>query len=78
MPAVAERPAPALWPIPDRLIGRHDLARLFDVSLVTVRAWERDGKLPPAVRMGRKPFWPPDAIRAFFEARLAEGRGGAA
>lgn len=49
-------------PLPGRLLGRADLAEVFGVAKSTIAAWERDGRLPRALRIGRKPRWRPDDI----------------
>ena len=46
-----------------QLWGRSDVALIFRVTTETVKKWERDGKLPAAVRIGHKPFWPAEVIR---------------
>ena len=56
---VAETPAE----LAAQLWGRSDVAQVFRVTAETVKKWERDGKLPSAVRIGHKPFWPADVIR---------------
>ena len=53
-------------PIPDtpaRLIGIGEMARLCGVSESTIRAWERRGEIPKAIRLGARLRWRPDQIR---------------
>ena len=53
-------------PIPDipvRLIGIGEMARLCGVSESTIRAWERTGEIPKAIRLGARLRWRPDQIR---------------
>jgi predicted DNA-binding transcriptional regulator AlpA len=52
--------------LPDALLTRADLAKLFRVSSTTLINWEKDGRLPRAVRVGRKPFWTRETIAAFL------------
>ena len=41
----------------DRLINRKQLRRLLPVSTMTIWRWERDGKLPKHLTIGRTSFW---------------------
>jgi predicted DNA-binding transcriptional regulator AlpA len=44
-------------PADDRLINRKQLKQLIPVSTMTIWRWERDGKLPKHVTIGRTSFW---------------------
>ena len=55
-------------PVPDRLVPRTEVAGLFGVSTATIRAWEQDGKIPPAVKVGNKSFWRPGDLARFVGA----------
>lgn len=56
---------------PDRkiLLSIHEVAAILDISHGTVATWEADGRMPPAVRIGRRRLWP----RAVLEAWAAAG-----
>lgn len=41
----------------DHLINRRQLRRLVPVSAATVWRWERDGRLPKHLTIGRTSFW---------------------
>jgi predicted DNA-binding transcriptional regulator AlpA len=49
--------------LPTRLIGLSEMARLCAVSESTVRAWERRGEIPKAIRLGKRLRWRPDQVR---------------
>jgi prophage regulatory protein len=44
------------------------LARLLDVGLRTIRAWDASGKLPEPVRIGGRVVWRLDELRAWLDA----------
>jgi predicted DNA-binding transcriptional regulator AlpA len=46
------------------LLTRADLARLFRTSVWTIQQWEKSGRLPRPVRLGRASLWPQDQIAA--------------
>jgi len=46
------------------LWGRPQVALVFRVSAETVKRWEKQGRLPAPLRIGAKPLWPADVIRA--------------
>ncbi len=52
----------AVEPLPDRLLSRQDLARLFGVHPITIDAWTREGRIPAPIRVGFKPRWHPALI----------------
>jgi hypothetical protein len=54
-------------PLPDRLLDRGDLARMFQVSRETIRDWQKRGLLPGPIVVGTKPFWTPQAIAVLLE-----------
>lgn len=39
-----------------------DLCALLHCSHVTLRRMELDGRIPPAIRVGRRKLWPAEAI----------------
>jgi predicted DNA-binding transcriptional regulator AlpA len=41
----------------DHLINRKQLRRIIPVSAMTIWRWERDGKLPRHLTIGRTSFW---------------------
>lgn len=57
---------------PDGFFRRHDLARRYRVSLVTVWQMTRDGRLPKPIRLGRTLLWPVAQIQK-QEAEWARG-----
>jgi hypothetical protein len=42
-----ELPPPEVWPDPEELVGRKELAALLQIPVETVRFWERTGLMPP-------------------------------
>ena len=52
----------ALAVLPDRLLSRSDISRLFGVHRNTVAVWEKNGNLPPPIRVGGTSRWHPRAI----------------
>jgi predicted DNA-binding transcriptional regulator AlpA len=46
----------------DGYFRRHDLARRYRVSLVTIWQWTREGRLPAPIRVSRALLWPVPAI----------------
>lgn len=57
-PELAEELASLLPPLPDI----HDVSALSGVAVQTLRNKRSAGKLPPAIRVGRRVVWPRDAI----------------
>ncbi len=49
------------------LISRKQLKLLLPVSAMTLWRWEREGRLPPHIVIGRTSFWRVKDIRAFLE-----------
>ena len=47
-------PAPALEPL---LVSANELARLLGLSLRSIRAMDRAGRLPKPLRLGRRVVW---------------------
>ena len=54
----------------DSLLCRKDLARLFSVSLVTISAWTKSGKLPYH-RMGSRIYFKKSEIMQIFNSNVA-------
>jgi predicted DNA-binding transcriptional regulator AlpA len=52
----------------DELISRKQLKKLIPVSTMTIWRWERDGRLPKHVTIGRTSFWRLGQILAVIEA----------
>jgi predicted DNA-binding transcriptional regulator AlpA len=61
----------AAGPYVPELFTVADLARMFRVTLETVRHWHRTGRLPPAQRMGRRLLWPKKEVEAFAREKKA-------
>ena len=64
-----------LHPTPDPLLSLSDVLTLIGVSESTWWAGVADGKFPPAVKCGRRSFWPQSTIAAFIES-LKRGQSG--
>ena len=61
-----------------RLLRRSDLATLFGVNVATIAIWEREGKLPRAIRLSARSLrWRSDAIERLIGQvpELTESRG---
>ena len=74
--AVLALPPEGVWPPPDTLITRRQLAELYGVTVEVIRAWERRGKGPPKVTdLKRGDFSPAlyrcGAARAWLEDAIA-------
>lgn len=52
-----------------RLVSVEVLARRWTAKPDSLRAWERRGILPPAVRIGRKMYFREEDLLAFLERR---------
>ena len=52
----------------DGLISRKQLKQLIPVSSMTIWRWEREGRLPKHLKIGRKAFWRLAEIRALIES----------
>ena len=50
-----------------------DLCAILRVTPQTVLKMERDGRLPPAVRLGRKKVWPAEAVAKLLLGTAQEG-----
>jgi predicted DNA-binding transcriptional regulator AlpA len=71
--ATADHPAD-LSPLQrEARVTYEDLARDFDVSLVTVRSWVKDGRLPAPIKLGQKRFWLRSTLDEFLR-RAATSR----
>ena len=57
-----------LYATPDPLLCLSDVLTLIGVSESTWWAGVASGKFPPAVKCGRRSFWPQSAIAAFIES----------
>jgi predicted DNA-binding transcriptional regulator AlpA len=53
---------PRAGAIPDRLVPRVEVARLFDVSEQTINAWVLAKRLPAPIKIGRRSYWQPDVL----------------
>jgi excisionase family DNA binding protein len=54
----------------DSLLCRKDLARLFSVSLVTISAWTKSGKLP-YYQIGSRIYFKKNEVMQIFESRTS-------
>jgi predicted DNA-binding transcriptional regulator AlpA len=41
----------------DRLINRRQLRKILPVSAMTIWRWEKEGRLPQHITIGRTSFW---------------------
>jgi len=41
----------------NELLSRKDVATMYGVSYVTLRAWEKDGIIPKPIRKGSRVYW---------------------
>lgn len=55
MPQKPSTPPTDTLPVPGLLAG--ELAAALRTTPRTLAVWEREGKLPPSVRLGRKRVW---------------------
>jgi predicted DNA-binding transcriptional regulator AlpA len=53
--------------VPAPPLSQADLAKLFGVSSATIVNWTRDGRLPPPIRIGRRPYWTARSIARLLE-----------
>ena len=57
--------------VPDEhrlLLTATEAARRCSCSVRTWRAWDRAGKTPPPIRIGRSLYWRPEELVAWVEA----------
>ena len=64
-----------LYSTPDPLLCLSDVLTLIGVSESTWWAGVASGKFPPAVKCGRRSFWPQSAIAAFIESLKRDQSG---
>ena len=64
-----------LYSTPDPLLCLSDVLTLIGVSESTWWAGIATGKFPPAVKCGRRSFWPQSAIAAFIESLKRDQSG---
>jgi predicted DNA-binding transcriptional regulator AlpA len=50
-----------------RLINRKQLKQLIPISTMTIWRWERDGRLPQHITIGRTSFWRMTDVLAAIE-----------
>lgn len=55
-------------------VSRQTIARMFDTSVSTVRRWEAERKLPPALRINNLDRWDLSALLSHF-GRAIDGGG---
>ncbi len=53
----------------EELLTRKDVAKIFKTSLVTLRQWEKDGKIPKPFRKGTRVFFRKSDIIEDIERR---------
>ena len=64
-----------LYSTPDPLLCLSDVLTLIGVSESTWWAGVATGKFPPAVKCGRRSFWPQSTIAAFIESLKRDQSG---
>lgn len=62
--ATANPPASTPDGLAAELWGRPEVAVVFKVSAETIKRWEKEGRLPAPLRVGARPLWPANVIRA--------------
>lgn len=67
-------PATFQHPTISQPCGTADLCAVFKITPTTLRNWEKSGRIPPAIRIGRRKLWPADVISDLLNAQ----EGGAA
>ncbi|MCB9756261.1 MAG: helix-turn-helix domain-containing protein [Myxococcales bacterium] len=56
-------------PVLDHLLTTADLARILGISPSGVRSARHEGRLPPAVVIGRRVYWRPSTIERWLRER---------
>ena len=51
------------------LLSRHDVARYFKVSLVTLDKWQKNGLIPKAIKIGGVVYYVKSEIEAFLKSK---------
>jgi predicted DNA-binding transcriptional regulator AlpA len=52
-----------------RLMAQAQLQEVLGVSRVTMVEWEKAGKLPPSIKLGRSYFYDPADVHEWLEAQ---------
>ena len=58
-------------PVPGLLAG--ELAAVLRTTPRTLAVWEREGRIPPAIRIGRRKLWPAGTVERLLAAAQAGG-----
>ena len=48
--------------VPEKMFSDYDLAKLFGVTVITIRKWIEHGELPAPIVFGSRRFWHPHVI----------------
>lgn len=56
----------------DRLLTITDVADIYNVPVSTVRAWNREGKIPTGFMLGKHLRWKASAVSADIQRRADE------
>ena len=59
----------------DPLLAEQMLAERWQHSPRMLQRWRREGRMPPAIIIGRRVFYRPGDVQAFERRRLAGGSG---
>ena len=54
------------------LLNTAKAAERFGCSVRTWRTWDRSGRTPPPIRIGRSLFWRPNELADWVEARCPD------
>lgn len=60
MPRTTSKPTASSPPIPGLLA--EEMAAALRCSPRTLTAWEKSGRIPPAIRIGRRRLWPAETV----------------
>ena len=55
------------------LLNEHDVARLLDLSVASIRRWRYLKVVPKYLKISASVKYPPDSVRAFIATRPAGG-----
>jgi len=64
----AQNPQESHHSIPndEKLLDRDDMVKMFNVSYVTLRSWEKKGSIPKPIRVGKRVYWQKAKIISFI------------
>lgn len=71
MPRTTSKPTASSPPIPGLLAS--EMAAALRCSPRTLTVWEKSGRIPPAIRIGRRRLWPAETVERLLAAAAKEG-----